>query len=139
MSPPGRPTSSATAGAGCRAAAASFTAASRSPPQIVALAAPFGAGCGDDDPTASRAEVIEHYAAGVHASYETSLASARRMDTAIDAFVEAPSSRTLRAARVAWIAARDDDGRTEAFRFYGGPIDNDETGREGEINAWPLG
>ena len=35
-------------------------------------------------------------------------------------------------------AARDDYGLTEAFRFYGGPIDDEETGPEGLINAWPL-
>ncbi|HET9547585.1 MAG TPA: imelysin family protein, partial [Desertimonas sp.] len=42
------------------------------------------------------------------------------------------------AARDAWLAARLDYGPTEAFRFYGGPIDDAETGKEGLINAWPL-
>ncbi|HKY16825.1 MAG TPA: imelysin family protein, partial [Microthrixaceae bacterium] len=32
----------------------------------------------------------------------------------------------------------DDYGVTEAFRFYGGPIDHEEDGPEGQINAWPL-
>jgi putative iron-regulated protein len=36
------------------------------------------------------------------------------------------------------LAARPDNGLTEAFRFYGGPIDNEENGPEGLINAWPL-
>ena len=30
----------------------------------------------------------------------------------------------------AWLAARDDYGPTEAFRFYGGPIDNERDGVE---------
>lgn len=87
---------------------------------------------------AKATEAIKNYAAGVHASYETSLASAKKMDEAIDAFVANPSEDTLAAARTAWIAARDDYGPTEVFRFYGGPIDHEETGTEGLINAWPL-
>ena len=54
-----------------------------------------------------------------------------------------PSSPTrptenLDAAKEAWLTARDEYGPTEAFRFYGGPIDNEETGVEGLVNAWPL-
>ena len=60
------------------------------------------------------------------------------MDAAIDAFIDAPSAKSLRAARQSWLVARDDYGPTEAFRFYGGPIDDEETGTEGLINAWPL-
>ena len=44
----------------------------------------------------------------------------------------------MAAAREAWLAARDDYGPTEAFRFYGGPIDNEQDGPEGLLNAWPL-
>ena len=99
----------------------------------------IAAGCGDDDEAeASRADVVEHYADGVHASYAASLASAEEMDAAIDAFVADPTEETLEAAREAWLVARADYGPTEAFRFYGGPIDDEETGEEGQINAWPL-
>jgi putative iron-regulated protein len=97
--------------------------------------------CGGDDdgPSADdKQEVIEHYAAGVHAAYETSLAAATEMDAAIDGFAADPTDETLEAAKQAWLAARDDYGLTEAFRFYGGPIDDEETGPEGLINAWPL-
>ena len=94
---------------------------------------------GDDGPSADdEREAVEHYAAGVHATYEASLASATGLDTAIDAFVADPTDETLEAAKQAWLTARDDYGLTEAFRFYGGPIDNEETGPEGRINAWPL-
>ena len=102
--------------------------------------------CGDDDsgddeggaPPGSMADGVEAYADGVLASYRESLQSARRMEVTIKNFLADPSDDTLRAAREAWIQARVDYGPTEAFRFYGGPIDNAKTGTEGFINAWPL-
>lgn len=60
------------------------------------------------------------------------------MDEAIDALVANPTDATLDAAKRRWLDARTDYGRTEAFRFYDGPIDNEETGKEGLINAWPM-
>ena len=104
----------------------------------VGLAAMFVAACGDDDDGVSREEVVATYAEGVHALYSRSLASAQVMDAAIDAFLADPNEATLAAARRAWLNAREDYGPTEAFRFYGGPIDNEEDGPEGLINAWPL-
>jgi putative iron-regulated protein len=100
-----------------------------------------GFACGGDDSSSSDAtlsDAVATYADGVHASYAASLASATTLDTAIDAFVAAPSAATLQAAKDSWLAARNDYGPTEAFRFYGGPIDNEEDGPEGLINAWPL-
>ena len=82
--------------------------------------------------------MVDHYAAGVHAAYEASLESATELDAAIDAFLADPTDETLEAAKQAWLTARDDYGLTEAFRFYGGPIDNETDGPEGLINAWPL-
>ena len=93
-----------------------------------------GSGASDD----MGAEVVENYADLVHESYQISLDSATTMDEAIDAFVADPSPETLAAAQDAWLTARDDYGPTEAFRFYGGPIDNEENGVEGLLNAWPL-
>jgi putative iron-regulated protein len=90
------------------------------------------------DVAAAKREAIEGYAQGVHASYQTSLASAEEMDVAVDQFLDDPTEETLTAAKEAWLTARDDYGPTEAFRFYGGPIDNEEDGVEGLINAWPL-
>lgn len=98
----------------------------------VAPAAPAGP---DDD---AKQEVVDLYTDGVHATYRESLESATAMDEAIDAFVADPTDETLEAAKQAWLAARDDYGLSEAFRFYGGPIDNEEDGPEGLINAWPL-
>jgi putative iron-regulated protein len=81
--------------------------------------------------------VGQHYAALVHANYSDALAAAKDMRTAIVAFTVAPSADGLKKARQAWLDAREFYGQTEAFRFYGGPIDDDK-GPEGQINAWPL-
>jgi putative iron-regulated protein len=60
------------------------------------------------------------------------------MDATIDIFLTEPTPATLELAKRAWLTARDDYSPTEAFRFYGGPIDNEENGPEGLINAWPM-
>jgi putative iron-regulated protein len=87
--------------------------------------------------TATATSVATHYASLVHANYSDTLTSAKSMQDAIKAFTVAPSQGTLDAARKAWLAAREFYGQTEAFRFYGGPIDDDK-GPEGQINAWPM-
>ena len=86
---------------------------------------------------ATPASVAQHYGQLVHASYEDTLAAAKDMQAAIHAFLAAPSAQTLGTARERWLAAREFYGQTEAFRFYGGPIDDDH-GPEGRLNAWPL-
>ena len=83
------------------------------------------------------AKVVAHYAAAVHAGYEDTLAAARDLQAAIAGLLAAPSAEALAQARKAWLAAREWYGQTEAFRFYGGPIDG-EDGPEGRINAWPM-
>ncbi|MEK8025361.1 imelysin family protein [Pseudaquabacterium rugosum] len=83
------------------------------------------------------AAVARHYAVLVQAGYADTLAAARDLQSAIQAFTRAPSAEGLAAARKAWLAARESYGQTEAFRFYGGPID-DAKGPEGQLNAWPL-
>lgn len=82
-------------------------------------------------------QVVAHYATLVHASYEDTLQGALALQQAVTAFTAQPSADTLAAARKAWLQARESYGQTEAFRFYGGPID-DEQGPEGRINAWPM-
>ncbi|MBI3898818.1 MAG: iron-regulated protein [Gammaproteobacteria bacterium] len=81
--------------------------------------------------------VVEHYAVVVYASYEDTLNAARHLQQAVDRFVAAPSADGLQEARKQWLAAREWYGQTEAFRFYGGPIDS-ATGPEGRLNAWPV-
>lgn len=81
--------------------------------------------------------VARHYASGVQAAYDDALAASLDLQKAVQAFAAAPSPAGLKAAREAWLAAREWYGPTEAFRFYAGPIDDDK-GPEGRINAWPL-
>lgn len=68
--------------------------------------------------------------------------STQEMHNAIIKFVQAPDNNSLTNVKKKWIAARSIYGITEAFRFYGGPIDGvnkyGEEGPEGLINAWPL-
>lgn len=87
---------------------------------------------------ASTDEALQNYAAVAEATYADTLISAQALDTAIDAFLAAPSEAGLLAAQNAWRAAREPYLQTEVFRFYGGPIDDAETGPEGMLNAWPL-
>lgn len=86
---------------------------------------------------ATPASVAGHYATLVHANYQDVLTTAVTLQDAIKAFTAAPSADSLAAARKAWLTAREYYGQTEAFRFYGGPIDSDD-GPEGRINAWPM-
>lgn len=107
----------------------------------LAAVALVASGCSSDDNAMDKEtakSVVETYANGVKAMYETSLTSAKKMDSAIDAFAASPDEKTLADAKNAWLSARDDYGKTEAFRFYEGPIDHEENGKEGLINAWPL-
>ena len=112
-------------------ALASLTAASL--PAHAQTAAPAAAAAAAVDHQA----VAAHYAALVHASYSDTLAAAKDLQAAIAEFTKAPSADGLTKARKAWLDAREFYGQTEAFRFYGGPIDDDK-GPEGQINAWPL-
>lgn len=80
------------------------------------------------------AAVVKHYAEVAHAKYEDSLTTAKTLDSAIDAFLAAPSDTTLQAARDAWIKARVPYQQTEVYRF-GNPIVDEW---EGKVNAWPL-
>ncbi|HEX7012370.1 MAG TPA: imelysin family protein [Steroidobacteraceae bacterium] len=87
-----------------------------------------------DDP---RRPVLDTYARIVLATYEDSLAAARELDAAIDELLANPSEQTLAAARQRWREARVPYSYSEAFRFYGGPIDG-EGGPEPRLNGWPL-
>ena len=92
-----------------------------------------------DEPSIAslKLSAIENYADLVYASYDDSYTTAQSLKEKIDAFVAAPSAEGLEACKEAWKAARIPYGQTEAFRFYGGPID-DDNGPEGLINAWPI-
>src|SRR5688572_30933756 len=106
-------------------------------------------GCGDDEesddqggptaiPEALTHEASEAYQSIALAGYEDAYEAALALDAALSALVDAPSEQTLEAARDAWLAAREPYLQTETFRFYGGPIDDEDVGVEGLVNAWPL-
>lgn len=82
-------------------------------------------------------DVVQHYSTLVYANYSDTITAAKQMQKAIHAFLAKPNQATQDAARQAWLDAREFYGQTEAFRFYDGPIDN-EDGPEGQINAWPM-
>jgi len=114
---------------------------------LLLTAASLAMACGSDDaaPTTSKSfpseiatRAIADYKKNALANYDDVLAAAKALKTAVDAFVATPNEATLEAARKAWIAARVPYGPSEAHRFYDGPIDNPDTGPEGEINGWPL-
>ena len=83
----------------------------------------------------SYADLVSHY-------YNAVALSTKEMNNAIIKFIQAPDNNSLINAKNKWIEARIIYGITEAFRFYGGPIDGvnkyGEEGPEGLINAWPL-
>ncbi len=89
------------------------------------------------DPKAYRYDAtaqIEAYVELVSRSYQASADAAAALSASVDAFLAAPSDQTLATARKSWLTARPAYMRTEAFRFYNGPIDK----VEGEINSWPM-
>lgn len=102
-----------------------------------ALCLSLATGCTRTEPEDPRKPVLENYARIVLATYDDTIATARELDAAIDALLANPSEETLNAARERWRAARIPYGYSEAFRFYGGPIDS-ENGPEGQLNGWPL-
>jgi putative iron-regulated protein len=77
---------------------------------------------------------IDAYIDLVLTSYEQTASDAKQLEKAVDSLLASPSEETLVAARKAWTDARPAYLKTEAFRFYGGPIDR----IEGEINSWPM-
>jgi putative iron-regulated protein len=93
--------------------------------------------CGVQAQDDLKQQIVENYADIVLANYQDSLTLTIELQTAVDVFIAEPSDMTLQTAKDAWLAAREPYGQTEAFRFYGGPID-DEDGPEGLINAWPM-
>ncbi len=86
----------------------------------------------------SRPSVVRAYAELVAATYDDTLRDAKLLQSALQEFADEPSETSLAAAKQAWLVARDPYGQSEAFRFYQGPIDNDDSGPEGRLNAWPI-
>jgi putative iron-regulated protein len=100
-----------------------------------ALSALLVAGCSSSssapDPTAP---VVHQYAVNLDASYKDAIKQAEALDTAIQAFVAAPSADGLVSCQTAWVTAHVWYGQSEYSRFYGGPIDQ----AQGGMNEWPI-
>ena len=79
-------------------------------------------------------DVLVNYADIALAKYEDSLATARILQSAVDAFLAAPGEATMAAAKQAWLAARVPYQQSEVYRFGNTIVDD----WEGKVNAWPL-
>jgi putative iron-regulated protein len=79
-------------------------------------------------------KVINAYADIAQAIYEDSLAEARKLKKAVDALLAKPDAARLKAAREAWLAAREPYQASEVYRFGNAIVDD----WEGKVNAWPL-
>jgi putative iron-regulated protein len=78
--------------------------------------------------------VVANYATIVAAVFEDAENGAKKLSTAVDAFLAKPNDETLKAAREAWLAARVPYMQSEVFRFGNTIVDD----WEGQVNAWPL-
>jgi len=85
------------------------------------------------DEAAARA-VIVNYADIAYATFDDALESAKKLQAAINDFLEKPSAQTQQAAKEAWIAARVPYMQAEVFRFGNTFVDD----WEGQVNSWPL-
>ncbi len=97
-----------------------------------------GTNAGTEFPEEQAREAADTYAEIVRASYADSLELAKELAAANKTLVDEPTEDNLTAARQAWLDSREPYLQTEVYRFYEGPIDNEEDGPEGLINAWPL-
>lgn len=130
--------------AGCSAASQSSTQTTAEDPAPIEQSLEETESTSEVDATDSaeelnrlKVEALTTYAEIVYASYVDSADLATKLQDAINEFVANPSPETHQLAKDAWLAAQEPYGQTEAYRFYGGPID-DENGPEGLMNAWPL-
>ena len=80
----------------------------------------------------------QNYAEIVFAAYSDAQVAAKALSDEIMRFVDKPTDKGLKSCRAAWVKARQPYSKTEAFRFYGGPIDDASGGIEGQLNAWPV-
>ena len=114
-------------------AAAPAPAAAPAAPVTPAAPAPAPAAATQTNDADAKA-VVANYATIVAAVFEDAENGAKKLSTAVDAFLAKPNDETLKAAREAWLAARVPYMQSEVFRFGNTIIDD----WEGQVNAWPL-
>ncbi|MGG9999183.1 imelysin family protein [Pseudovibrio ascidiaceicola] len=83
---------------------------------------------------ATPSDVLATYGDIAQAAFEDSLTTAKTLQGAVDTLVAEPTEDNLKAARRAWIAARNPYQQTEVYRFGNAIVDD----WEGKVNAWPL-
>ncbi len=118
------------------------------------LSACGGSSSSDSDSTLDNTrKVLNTNAEIAYAVYSDSVDTAKALQTAINELATAAANATdasdttliaaHKAAKKAWLVAREPYGQSEVYRFRNSPIDStdysSEDGPEGAINAWPLG
>ncbi len=83
---------------------------------------------------AAPADVLTTYSDIAQAKFADSLDTAKTLQVAVDKLIAEPTEDNLKAAREAWLAARDPYQQTEVYRFGNAIVDE----WEGKVNAWPL-
>ncbi len=83
---------------------------------------------------AGAASVAANYADIAEAAFGDSHTAALKLQSAINAFLAAPSEQSLYAAKQSWRTSRIPYMQTEVFRFGNKLVDD----WEGKVNAWPL-
>ena len=89
--------------------------------------------------------LVLSYTDMAHAAYKDSLDTAKLLQIAVNAYVDAPTDDSLNAAKAAYKAARQPYSQTEVFRFDEGFVTANEKREigstddwEAQVNAWPL-
>ncbi len=100
--------------------------------------APAGSPWDDPDFVGEARGVVGAYGTLVAHHYDEARRGADQLQTLTKQFLADPTEAGLQGVKAAWLGARDTYGRTEAFRFYGGPIDAEPDDLEARINPWPL-
>lgn len=85
-----------------------------------------------------KSAIVVQYADLGFAMYTDAVVKAKDLQIAINTFTANPTATGLENCKLAWQNSRVPYAYTEAFRFYGGPIDDAQNGPESLINAWPL-
>lgn len=88
-------------------------------------------------PCLASSQFQEAYVQTAFADYSAATAGAVKVQAAITSFLQNPTDDSMNTVKSTWTEARKIYSQTEIYRFYGGPID-DEDGPEGLLNAWPL-
>lgn len=83
------------------------------------------------------ARFIQNYSNIVYANYLDAKTAESELESALILFCNQTTDQNFIAAKNAWKACRPFYLQTEAYRMYGGPID-DDNGPEGRLNGWPM-